>query len=183
MLTLIIGTNRPNSNTSRVAKHVEEAYKALGVSLQILDLHLLPPEIFAPTSYAEKPKVFHPFAQTILESDGLIVVTPEYNGSIPGILKYFIDMLKFPESFEKRPVCFVGLSAGVWGALRPIEQLQQIFNYRNAFVYPVRVFLPNINSFLNEGGRLADAELLARLESQARGYIDFVERLKGIRLR
>jgi chromate reductase, NAD(P)H dehydrogenase (quinone) len=32
-------------------------------------------------------------------------------------------MLKFPETFEKRPVCFVGVAAGIWGALRPVEQL------------------------------------------------------------
>ena len=183
MLTLIIGTNRPGSNTSKVARHVEETYAALGVSLHVLDLHKLPPEIFSPSSYAEKPASFHPFANAILDSDGLIIVTPEYNGSIPGILKYFIDMLKFPDSFEKRPVCFVGLSAGIWGALRPIEQLQQIFSYRNAFIYPVRIFMPGINGLLNEQGRLTDPDLLGRLKSQAEGYIDFVERLKEKKLR
>ena len=92
-------------------------------------------------------------------------------------------MLKFPESFEKRPVCFVGLSAGIWGALRPIEQLQQIFGYRNALIYPVRVFLPGINDLLDENGSLNDAEILGRLKSQAEGYIDFVERLKKTNLR
>src|ERR1700759_4942516 len=145
MLTLIIGTNRPNNNTTKIAQQVEETYAALGVSLNVLDLGKLPPEIFSPESYAQKPAAFHPFAQTVLDSDGLIIVTPEYNGSIPGVLKYFIDMLKFPDSFEKRPVCFVGVAAGIWGALRPIEQLQQIFGYRNAYIYPERVFMPQIN--------------------------------------
>ena len=37
---------------------------------------------------------------------------------------------------------FTGLSAGVWGALRPIEQLQAIFGYRNACLFPERVFMP-----------------------------------------
>jgi len=178
MLTLIIGTNRPGSNARKVARQVEEIYAALKVPLHVLDLAQLPPEIFSPSSYAEKPKSFHPFADAILRSSGLIVVTPEYNGSVPGILKYFIDMLKFPESFEKRPVCFVGVSAGIWGALRPIEQLQQIFGYRNAFVYPNRVFLPGINGLLDANGRLTDPELLGRLKSQAEGFIDFVERLQ-----
>src|SRR5580704_1791500 len=150
MLTLIIGTNRPGSNTGKVARLVEEVYSSLKVPLHILDLHKLPAEIFSPSSYAEKPKSFHPFAEAILKAEGLIVVTPEYNGSVPGILKYFIDMLKFPESFEKKPVCFVGLSAGIWGALRPIEQLELIFGYRNAFIYPERVFLYRINELLKE---------------------------------
>jgi NAD(P)H-dependent FMN reductase len=149
----------------------------------VLDLAQLPAEIFSPSSYAEKPKSFLPFADAILRSTGLHVVTPEYNGSVPGILKYFIDMLKFPESFIKRPVCFTGLSAGIWGALRPIEQLQAIFGYRNAYNFPERVFLPGINDLLDENGRLTDPELLQRLKSQAEGFVDFVERLQKVKLR
>lgn len=183
MLTLIVGTNRPGSNTRKVANHVEEIYRQLDVPLHVLDLAKLPPEIFSPASYGEKPKSFHPFADAILKSSGLIVVTPEYNGGMPGILKYFIDMLKFPESFEERPVCFIGLAAGMWGALRPVEQLQLIFGYRYAYLYPERVFLPRINDLLNEEGRLTDPDILNRLKAQAEGFIGFVERLKGIKLR
>jgi NAD(P)H-dependent FMN reductase len=183
MISLIIGTNRPGSNTRKVAAHLEEFYAELKVPLRVLDLAHLPPEIFSPGSYAEKPKSFQPFADAILQSAGLHVVTPEYNGSIPGILKYFIDMLKFPESFEHRPVCFTGVAAGIWGALRPVEQLQQIFGYRNAYLYPERVFLPQINNLLDASGRLKDAELLGRLKAQANGFTDFVERLKNVKLR
>ncbi len=183
MMTLIVGTNRPGSNTRKVARHVEEIYAALKVPLHVLDLTQLPPEIFSPSSYAEKPASFRPFADAVLKSSGLIVVTPEYNGGMPGVLKYFIDMLKFPESFQKRPVCFVGVAAGIWGALRPIEQLQHIFGYRNAYIYPERVFLPQINNLLNESGRLTDPELLGRLKAQAEGFIDFVERIQKIELR
>jgi NAD(P)H-dependent FMN reductase len=162
---------------------LEEIYAALKVPLHVLDLAKLPPEIFSPGSYAEKPKSFAPFAEAILRSAGLHVVTPEYNGSVPGILKYFMDMLKFPESFERRPVCFVGEAAGLWGALRPVEQLQAIFGYRNAYIYPERVFLPRINDLLDDAGRLKDPELVQRLKTQAEGFVDFVERLQKIKLR
>ena len=183
MIVILSGTNRPGSNTRKVTAHVEAAYRALGVKTQVLDLAELPPEIFAPTSYAEKPKSFQPFADAVLQSAGLHVVTPEYNGSVPGVLKYFIDMLKFPESFEQRPVCFTGLAAGIWGALRPVEQLQAIFGYRNAYNFPVRVFLPQINTLLDASGQIKDAELLGRLKAQADGFAEFVEKLKGVKLR
>jgi chromate reductase len=179
MMTLLIGTNRPGSNTRKVARHVEEIYAQLQVPLKVLDLAQLPPEIFSPTSYAEKPPAFAPFADAILKSSGLVIVTPEYNGSMPGVLKYFIDMLKFPESFQHRPVCFVGVAAGIWGALRPIEQLQQIFGYRNAYVYPERVFMPQINNLLDAQGRLNNPELLGRLKAQAEGFVSFVQQLQG----
>jgi len=183
MITLISGTNRPGSNTRKVARRVEAIYAELKVPLRVLDLVDLPPEIFEQSSYATKPKSFEIFADTILKSSGLHLVTPEYNGGIPGVLKYFIDMLKFPESFFKRPVCFVGLSAGIWGALRPVEQLQGIFGYRNAFIYPERVFLPDIGGGLDDQGRIKDPEQVQRLKSQAEGFVDFVERLQRITLR
>jgi NAD(P)H-dependent FMN reductase len=183
MITLIVGTNRPGSNSRKVAALVEEIYAELKVPLHVLDLARLPQEIFSPASYAEKPRAFQPFAEGVLSSAGLHVVSPEYNGGMPGVLKYFIDMLKFPESFINRPVCFVGLAAGVWGALRPVEQLQAIFTYRNAFVYPNRVFLPSVNDLLDADGRLKDAELLERLKTQAGGFVDFVEKLKAVKLR
>src|SRR5262245_48392096 len=183
MITLIVGTNRPGSNTRKVAAHIEELYQELKVPLHVLDLARLPQEIFLPTSYKEKPRAFQPFAEAVLNSFGLHVVTPEYNGGIPGVLKYFIDMLKFPESFIDRPVCFVGLAAGVWGALRPVEQLQAIFGYRNAFVYPNRVFLPGIGDLIDDSGALTDPELLDRIKTQALGFVDFVEKLKGVKLR
>jgi NAD(P)H-dependent FMN reductase len=179
MITLIVGTNRPGSNSRKVAAQIEEIYAELKVPLNVLDLAKLPTEIFSPTSYAEKPKSFLPFADAVLKSDGLHVVTPEYNGSVPGVLKYFIDMLKFPESFEQKPVCFTGLSAGVWGALRPVEQLQAIFGYRNALNFPVRVFLPQINNLLDASGKIKDAELRDRLKAQADGFAKFVKKLKA----
>jgi NAD(P)H-dependent FMN reductase len=178
MMTLLVGTNRPGSNTRKVARQIEEIYKQLQVPLKVVDLAELPPEIFAPTSYGEKPAAFAPFSDAILKSTGLIIVTPEYNGGIPGILKYFIDMLKFPESFHHRPVCFVGLAAGMWGALRPVEQLQQIFGYRNAYIFPERVFLPLVGNSLDGEGKLSNAEIVGRLKTQAEGFIEFVKRFQ-----
>lgn len=177
MITLISGTNRPASNTRKVVTCLEQIYRALGVAHSTLDLAQLPSEIFQPASYAQKPATFGRFSDAVLQSRGLVIVTPEYNGGVPGVLKYFIDMLKFPESFEHKPVCFVGLSAGIWGALRPVEQLQAIFGYRNAFVYPDRVFISRIGDVFESGGELKDQELARRLKIQSAGFVDFVNRV------
>ncbi len=127
MIVIISGTNRPGSNTRKVVARLESIYANLSVAFQVLDLADLPPEIILPSVYAQKPAEFQRFSDAVLAADGLVVVTPEYNGSFPGVLKYFIDLLPFPESFERRPVCFIGLAAGIWGALRSVEQLQAIF--------------------------------------------------------
>ncbi|HTI98713.1 MAG TPA: NADPH-dependent FMN reductase [Dongiaceae bacterium] len=182
MIVIISGTNRPGSNTRKVTTHVAAIYQKLGVATQVLDLAELPPELFAPTAYAEKPAGFKKFTDAILASDGVVIVTPEYNGGIPGILKYFIDMLPFPESFEQRPVCFTGLAMGIWGALRPVEQLQAIFGYRNAFIYPERVFMPGIGKLLDAQGQFVTGDIPKRLEAQATGFVSFVEKLRGKKL-
>ena len=182
MIVIISGTNRPGSNTRKVTARVEAIYESLGVPFQLLDLQHLPADAFSPAAYAETPPGVKRFTDAILAADGLVVVTPEYNGGIPGALKYFIDLLPFPESFEHRPVCFVGLAAGLWGALRPVEQLQAIFGYRNAYIFPERVFMPGIGKLLDDHGQFTSPDLEKRLHSQASGFVGFVEKLRGKKL-
>jgi chromate reductase len=175
-IVVIAGTNRPNANALKIAKIVESHYVALDVPVELYSLGQLPPELFNPASYATKPPAFTAVQDLIVASRGLHVVTPEYNGSFPGVLKYFIDMLKFPDSFEHKPVAFTGEAAGLWGALRPVEQLQQIFGYRNAYVYPDRVFIPGINGKLDADGKLTDPAIADRLQKQAAGFAAFADR-------
>lgn len=177
MIVLLIATNRPGSNTGKVAAHVAEIYAAKGTPLHVIDLHKLPPEIFSPSSYAEKPAGFAPFQEAISKASGVVIVTPEYNGGIPGVFKYFLDMLKFPESFQGVPVAFVGLAAGIWGALRPVEQIEDILIYRHALIFPERVNISGINNHLDEKGRVKTPELVERLEKQAEGFLKFVKQL------
>ena len=176
MIEILSGTNRPNCNSLRIARLLETIYQRHGVETRILNLQDLPAEIIDPTSYASKPASFEPFQDRVLSAGGLHLVTPEYNGSFPGVLKLFIDMLKFPESFEGKPVAFTGAASGLWGALRPIEQLQMIFGYRNALIYPERVFIPGVHTKFDAQGSFNDPELLGRLEAQAGGFARFVKR-------
>ena len=179
MIEIISGTNRPGSNTLRLAKVIEKLYQDLGAEVRILSLEEMPPEIFDPKSYSEKPASWLKITDRIVSADGLHIVTPEYNGGFPGVLKYFIDMLPFPQSFEHRCVCFTGHAAGLWGALRPVEQLQMIVWYRNAYVMPERVWLPQINSRLDEAGQLVNEADRQLLENQVRRFVEYVKRFKS----
>ena len=105
------------------------------------------------------------------------MVVPEYNGSMPGVLKYFIDLLPFPESFDGRPVAFTGVAAGMFGALRPVEQLQQVFGYRNAYLFPNRVFVMGVHEVLTDDGKIMDEKLQLRLVAQAKGFAGFIKSL------
>ncbi len=170
---IISGTNRPISNTLRVARVVERCYQRASVRAEIFSLADLPIEIFHPDAYTLKPPAFVALQEKVLAAAGLHLVVPEYNGSFPGILKHFIDMLKFPESFQHKPVAFVGIANGQWGGLRAVEQLQMVFGYRNAHIFPDRVFVPAVQKKLDAEGNVNDAELNERLIRQTRGFAEF----------
>jgi len=178
-ILIISGTNRPQAFALKVAKVIEAEYQAASVPAEIFSLADMPKEIFDPSIYASKPPAVMGLQGRIVEAAGLHVVTPEYNGSFPGILKYFIDMLKFPESFDRKCVAFVGEANGMWGGLRSVEQLVQIFGYRNAHIFPDRVFIPDVNSKFTDNGRLTDEGIQKRLRKQAAGFAEFIGRFKA----
>lgn len=181
-ILVLPGTNRAGSNSMRVGRALATRYAAIdGVEVSVLDLQGLPPGLLDPGAYALKPEGFAPFAEAVLGADGLHVVSPEYNGGLPGVLKLFIDHLPFPEAFERRPVCFTGVSAGRFGALRPIEQLQGIFGYRNALQYPDRVFIPGIHGALGDDGWPSDAFVGGLLASQVAGFVAFARAVAPVR--
>ena len=184
-ITIIAGTNRPNSMSSTVATHLLSKYQQPGVRAEVLDLNLLPAELFAPASYEHKPASFDPWQQRILDSDGLLFVVPEYNGSFPGALKYFIDMWKYPDSFENRCVAYVGIAAGMWGGLRPIEHLQGVMGYRNAHQFNQRVFINSLysrwDSEQKQFRKLTEHEfdINELLLKQAQDFVDFCRRMRA----
>ena len=172
-ILVISGTNRPNSSTLRVARRVDQLYRSAQIRSDLLNLEDLPVEMFRPEAYANKPPAFVALQQKVLDAAGLHVVLPEYNGSYPGVLKYFIDLLKFPESFERKPVAFVGVTSGGWGALRAVEQMQLVFGYRNAHLYPDRVFISGVSNKITPEGVVTDAALDERLSRQTREFAQF----------
>lgn len=178
MKYIIAGTDRPDSNTLKISKNIQSIYQSLGEKVEIIDLKEIKVFLHDDIHYGKPSEELKPYLDKVMSSDGLIVVCPEYNGSMPGVLKYFIDHLKFPESFEYRPVCFVGIG-GMFGALRPVEHLQQVFGYRNAFIYPERVFIMNVFKSLTTDGQLQDEHIRQLLVKQATGFQKFTKALSS----
>jgi chromate reductase len=178
MIYIISGTNRKDSKTLEVSKIVQREFNAIGKETVIIDLCELPFDTLHTANYGKDvPPMFADIIQKLNKSDGIFLVTPEYNGSFPGILKYFIDYFSYPETFDSRPVAFVGLGWR-WGGLRPVEHLQQVFNYRNAFVFPERIFISNAPNVVADG-ELKDENCYKLLQKQVNGFIKFIEALKS----
>ena len=165
----------------KVSQKMKKQYLEAGVQVKIIDLRLLPSSVFNSNIYKEKPTELQPFIDSILEADGILFVVPEYNGSFPGILKYFIDLWKYPDCFENVCTAYIGISSNGFGALRPIEHLQGVMGYRNAYQFPQRVFIDKIYSRFSKDGfrKLHEKEysIDELLSEQTRGFIDFCRKV------
>ncbi|MDG1139764.1 MAG: NAD(P)H-dependent oxidoreductase [Opitutales bacterium] len=177
MIVIISGTNREGSLSSVFSHLLHEIYQKKGIKSKILELSDLPQETFSPNAYTDKPPAVLKFTQDILNASGLVIVVPEYNGSMPGALKLFIDLLPYPDSFEGRPICYIGIASGQFGGLRPVEHLQQVFGYRNAYNFPKRVFVPAVHNVASHENGIIDIDLKSRLSSQAEQFIQFCRSL------
>ncbi len=181
MKYIISATNRPGSNSRIVSGILQEIYQKRACRAQIISLRDLPFDKLLAQPYPEKlPKEVQQVITKLNGSSAFTVVCPEYNGSFPGIFKFFIDHWSYPETFEYRPISFVGLG-GRFGGLRAVEQLQQIMGYRNAFIYPQRVFLQNISNLLSKG-KITDPEIIQLLNTQAEGFLKFISALEEHKL-
>jgi chromate reductase len=178
MITIISGTNRQGSNSLKISRQAEAILHGEEIETTLINLEEFPSEALNPSVYGEKPATLAPWIEAVQKSDGILVVIPEYNGSFPGVLKFFIDLLPFPESFDHRPVAFIGLSAGQFGGLRAVEQMEMVFGYRNAYLYPNRIFLPAVHQRLDDQGQLKNADDQQRLETTLKGFIAFCSALK-----
>ena len=182
MKQVIVGTNRRNSRSRQVANLVQKIYQDLGEKVEILDLAELPMHELTGEQYGQQglhPQLEGPVT-TVTQSSGIIFIVPEYNGSMPGVLKYFIDHWKYPESFEHRPVCFIGLG-GIFGGLRAVEHLQQVMGYRNAFVFPQRIFLQNVWTLMKDG-QIGDKLIMDLLIKQAQDFQKFTKGIESVGL-
>lgn len=181
-INILSGTDRPNSNALKVSSFVANMFRELDVITKVHSLEDFPLADVAGGRYGDDITSVQRFNEAVLSGDGLVIVTPEYNGGFPGILKLFIDYLPFPEAFEKYPLCFIGEAAGYFGALRPVEQLQAIASYRKAHIYPERLFIPRVNKEFDEDEGLRDDFKSELLQSQVEGFITFTEKIKEMEL-
>jgi chromate reductase, NAD(P)H dehydrogenase (quinone) len=126
----------------------------------------------------ELPATVAAFKSAIEAADGLVIVTPEYNYSVPGVLKNAIDWGSRPpnQPFNEKPIAIMGASPGVIGTARAQYHLRQCFVFLNSWVVnKPEVMLGAANTRFNEAGELIDdnakkliADLLQALMALAR---------------
>lgn len=174
MITIISGTNRPNSNSKIIAELYARLLRKREVDCAILDLADLPVDFIGTALYDNSGanEVFNQVAAAIAHSEKFVFVVPEYNGSFPGVLKAFIDGLSYPLSFRHKKAALIGLSSGSQGGILAISHLTDIFNYLGMHVVAHKVRFPYIEKNL-QGDQLTNQLYLSLLEEQIDLFLPF----------
>ncbi|MDG1101168.1 MAG: NAD(P)H-dependent oxidoreductase [Saprospiraceae bacterium] len=158
MILILSGTNRPGSNTRKVAEYVLKATKEItGLEVKLLSLEDIPYSIFHDQMYSGDDMPMEIIAiqeEYILPAEKMVILTPEYNGSFAGVLKMFIDALsvrKYAENFKGKSGALIGVSSGRAGNLRGLEHLTGLFHYLGMHIHPAKLPVSSISEVMNDG--------------------------------
>lgn len=136
-----------------------------GISMDIADISSIP--VYNEEVYAEGfPPAVDTFRAQIKSADALLFATPEYNYSIPGVLKNAIDWASRPPEhpFTGKAVGMLGCSGGTSGTMRAQYHLRQVMVFLD--MRPINkpeVFLPGAGNLFDENGNLTDDGVAGRL--------------------
>jgi chromate reductase len=132
------------------------------------------------------PKVTE-FKDKIRSSDALLIVTPEYNYSIPGVLKNAIDWASRPPQdnvFKGKPVAMMSASTGMLGGARAQYHLRQAFVFLE--MYPINkpeTFITFADKKFDANGKRNDEKTLELMSTQLRTLVTWVKRLQPAAVR
>ncbi|HMQ03730.1 MAG TPA: NADPH-dependent FMN reductase [Pyrinomonadaceae bacterium] len=153
-LPILLGTNRKDRASEHVAKWVHSKMLERGdidsVFFDVCDFDL-PLDDYG-TALAGR---FSEWRDAIIEADGLVIVTPEYNHSFPGSLKSVLDILL--KQYIHKAVALCGVSAGVFGGTRVIESLLPVMRELGLAVTFTDLHFPRVGAKFDEEGNLLDA--------------------------
>jgi len=173
MVTIISGTNRPSSNTLKVAKYYQKTLKLKGLETNMFNLEDLPDSLISSDLYGKHSPEFEAIQEMITRTTKFLFIIPEYNGSFPGVLKTFIDACNFPDSFYDKKAALVGISSGKYGNIRGIDHFGGVCSYLHLHVLPLRIHLAAVKTELDQDGNFFKEDTLKFTGQQMDKFIAF----------
>ena len=147
---------------------------AAGVALPGLELFVVP-DLAAIPLFDEDleaadpagPRGVRALRRAVADADGVLISTPEYNQSIPGVTKNLVDWLSRPEGagvLDGKPVAITGATTGPWGTRYAQKELRHALTAIGALVMPQpMLFVPRAATMFDEAGALVDPYLQRQL--------------------
>lgn len=157
-ITIISGTNRPQSNTEIISRFCFEELLKTNHKVNFLSLMDIPHDIAFSETFGKRSNEFEKIINDyFVESNKFLILSPEYNGSFPGILKTIIDAIS-PKIWNFKKAGLIGISDGRAGNLRGIEHLTLIMHYLKVHVFYNKLPISSVSKLINNDKMLVDEE-------------------------
>src|SRR6478609_5963595 len=156
---IISGTNREGSNSLKVAIQYQQLLKEAGIESSVISLEDI--------ELAKRNPAFVALeTNTLIPAKKIIFISPEYNGSIPGVLKSMLDISDYKKVWWGKKALLVGISTGRSGNVRGMEHLTSILNYLKVVVHPNKLPISPVDLMLNGTGIIHDKRTITAIENQ-----------------
>lgn len=180
MITVISGTDRRKSESLNFAKkYVERIQIKTNVPVKLLAMEDMPHDWWHVDMYEsgeQTPSLAQLQDEYVLPAEKFVFVSPEYNGSFPGVLKLFLDACSvraYKASFKNKKAALVGIATGRAGNLRGMDHLTGVLNHLGIIVLPNKVPISKIDQLYDENGNIVDVATLLTIEKQVDEFLAF----------
>jgi chromate reductase len=161
----VSGSLRAGSYNTGLLRAAQESASE-GVELELYDGLATIPPYDQDVQDHDPPEAVRDLRERIASADAVLIATPEYNGSIPGVLKNAIDWASRPfatNALRGKPVAIVGASTGGYGAMWAQADLRRVLGIVGARILEGELPVPKAQERFDERGRLTDGLVLRRL--------------------
>lgn len=166
MITIISGTNRDGNNTMKIANQYRELLNSKGFKTELVDLGKM-------RSFTRNAAFETMETEQLAPADKFIFISPEYNGSIPGVLKMMIDLTNYRKIWPGKKALLVGVSTGRAGNIRGMDHLASILGHLGVQVHPNHLPLSQVDKLMNEKDEIEEANTLTAMNKQIDEFMKF----------
>jgi len=180
MITVISGTNRRNSRTFPIAKQFYDLFqKSTLEHVELLNLEDLPLDFIHTGMYnpdGQNKALRKLQDKFMIPADKFFIISPEYNGSFPGILKLFIDACSIREykpTFSSKKAALVGVATGRAGNIRGIDHLRSTLSHVGSIVMPEILPLSQVDKICDDKGYINEKATLKSMQKTIDAFLKF----------
>lgn len=172
------GSLRAGSYSQLALSLAAERAAAWGAEVEVLDLRSLDlPFCDGDNDYQQYPDV-EKLREAVKSADGLILATPEYHGSVSGVLKNALDLMSF-EHLDGKVVGAISVLGGQSNN-NALNDLRTILRWVHAWVIPEQIAIGQAWKAFDADGKLLDDKLSTRFDDFARSLVENTAKLRGI---
>jgi len=177
----IIGSNSPTSFNLKLVEYLRKKYAD---KLEITPVFINNVDMFSVERESNQPEDVKDFLDDVRDSDAVLFAVPEYNFSIPGVLKNAVDWLSRSNfAIKDKPAFMIGSSMGVLGSVRAQIHLREILT--NPMLSPAllpnnEVYIGSVHEKMDENGQLTDQATIDFLDNVVNNFIAFYSQRKAL---